>query len=90
MRDPWKDSKTDWWFKTSGSEKNALAAVGLFGLLKKSMDMENATVQRYPKCQHHSFYKVHPGEKKTPERVTGFAPGAEMIPMSLGINFKPS
>jgi DNA-directed RNA polymerase subunit RPC12/RpoP len=67
MRDPWKDSKTDWWFKTSGSEKNALAAVGLFGLFKKSMDMENATVQRCPKCQHHSFYKVQACEKKTPD-----------------------
>jgi DNA-directed RNA polymerase subunit RPC12/RpoP len=67
MGDWWKSAKADWWFKTSGAEKDILAGIGLYGLFKKSIDAENATVQRCPKCHHHTFYKLHPSEKKTPK-----------------------
>ncbi len=39
----------------------ALAAV--FGMFQNDIDAEAATLQRCPKCDHHSFRRLRPDEK---------------------------
>lgn len=45
----------------------ALAASSVLGLIQKDIDSENAMVQRCPKCNHHTFRKLRPGEKTDPD-----------------------
>jgi len=45
----------------------AYAAASIAGLFQKDIDSENAVVQRCPKCNHHTFRKLRPEEKASPD-----------------------
>ena len=61
-----KKSKNDLGF-ISPLHLEGRAAVGLYGLFKNDLDAETATVRRCPKCNHHTFHKVHPDDKASAE-----------------------
>ena len=58
-----KSSKADDWKCPVPFASEGMAAMGLYGLLRNDLDAETATVRRCPKCNHHTFYNVHPDDK---------------------------
>lgn len=45
----------------------AYAAASVFGMIQNDIASETATVQRCPKCDHHSFRRLRPEEMEAPD-----------------------
>ena len=60
------DIHDDDFMETGKFQSRTHAALGLFGLFKKSIDAENAYAQRCPKCDRHTLVRVRMGDPKSP------------------------